>query len=461
MALEQNNEQHYREIVDKFVDPAVSYQMSTRDYVVRPSTSDAAITITLPPVAEAIGRFYSIVARAASNTYPITIASKGDSEGWDNVILANESEGVLLYSDGMKWFVNVGVQPSEYGTNRIGGFNTGAALTDAIPFTTGMNTWADGQLDTFAVFSGSGVALGSGYSAKSGRFRHVINGITCTQETYGLVGQVVARDAALNHLHAGLMGTFEGHTSGVTLNGPYGCCHAGVIARIGGHAAITANTPLAGFLAFNNASANLVSGDTVAFKAEALSATYPWTYGLYLATGKVITGISMSVTTQGIASIVTALPAAGIGHSFYVTVSAPNNQSGMSAYFDATINGTTAGHCYGVGSWINTGDTSPVLSAGHIIVPFEGGVYTGEAQAAARIVFAGQHQAILNGAPASLHAWRLNATQTVTAVIAAANPGSVGFVAGAGTSGVQVGYIPIADIVGVGVVYIRVYSSAT
>jgi hypothetical protein len=156
------------------------------------------------------------------------------------------------------------------------------------------------------------------------------------------------------------------------------------------------------------------------------------------------------------------LGAAVNGISFYVHIAAPNNQSGMSAYFEADISGTTAGHCYGLGSWINTEGVSPVLAAGHIIVPFEGGVYCGEAQATARIVFAGQYHAILAGAPASLHAWRLNtATHAVTALIAAASPESVGWVAGAGTSGIQVGYIPIADIVGPGKVFVRCYSSAT
>jgi hypothetical protein len=142
-----------------------------------------------------------------------------------------------------------------------------------------------------------------------------------------------------------------------------------------------------------------------------------------------------------------------------VTAAAARNAYGMSGYFDATITGTTAGHCYGLGSWINT-STTPVLSANHIIVPLECGVYTGEAQAAARVVLC-QLQAILNGAPASLHVFRVNTTQTATAVIAAANAGSIGYTAGAGTSGTQLGYIPIADIVGTGVVYVRVYDSAS
>lgn len=158
---------------------------------------------------------------------------------------------------------------------------------------------------------------------------------------------------------------------------------------------------------------------------------------------------------------VASLGAADIGFPVTVTVSAPNNQSGMSAYFDATINGTTAGHCYGLGSWINTGATSPVLSAGHIIVPFEGGIYAGEAQATARLVFGGQHQAILTGVPASLYAWRLNANAAagpVTAVIAAANPGSVAYEAGVG-AGTAVGWAKMFDIVGPGVVYVKLYSA--
>ena len=60
MALEQNNEQHYREVPDKFIDPNATVQMTTRDYVVRPSADgdSGPITVTLPPVADAKGRLY-------------------------------------------------------------------------------------------------------------------------------------------------------------------------------------------------------------------------------------------------------------------------------------------------------------------------------------------------------------------------------------------------------------------
>jgi hypothetical protein len=101
--LEDKSAQHHQIPGDKYVDPVVSYQMKTYDYIVRPSAS-AAITITLPPVAEAKGRFYSILARAATQAFTVTIAHKSDSEGWSNIVLRNEGQSVLLYSDGLKWF---------------------------------------------------------------------------------------------------------------------------------------------------------------------------------------------------------------------------------------------------------------------------------------------------------------------------------------------------------------------
>lgn len=106
MGLEQNNEQHYRQVVDKYVNPVANYQMTTFDYVVRPSAvqGGGAIAITLPPVAEAKGRFYSIIARDADGTNTITIADKDDSECWEaDIVLNGKCDGELLYSDGLTW----------------------------------------------------------------------------------------------------------------------------------------------------------------------------------------------------------------------------------------------------------------------------------------------------------------------------------------------------------------------
>jgi len=76
--------------------------LSVRDYCVR-VTAGAAIGVMLPNVAEAAGKFYAILARAASGANTITIVHFGDSECWTNIVLDAACEGALLYSDGMKW----------------------------------------------------------------------------------------------------------------------------------------------------------------------------------------------------------------------------------------------------------------------------------------------------------------------------------------------------------------------
>ena len=103
MSLEDRGAQHDKEVVDKFIDPAASVQMTTLDYVVRPSAVTAPMVIVLPPVAEAKGRFYSIVVRAADQANTITITHKDDSECWTDITLDGQCEHVLLYSDGLFW----------------------------------------------------------------------------------------------------------------------------------------------------------------------------------------------------------------------------------------------------------------------------------------------------------------------------------------------------------------------
>ena len=106
MALERNGAQHHMAVVDKYHDPAASYTMTTRDYVMRPTVAAAAIIITLPPITEAKGRFYTIFAAGnVTNALPVTvIQNNDDSEGWPEDIILNESgRGITLYSDGRKW----------------------------------------------------------------------------------------------------------------------------------------------------------------------------------------------------------------------------------------------------------------------------------------------------------------------------------------------------------------------
>src|SRR5512144_2427414 len=97
MSNEQNFHQQNREVPDKYVSPGVSYQMTTRDYCVRPHAHNAAITITLPPVAEARGRFYSIVCRSASAVNTVTITDKNDSECWPEDVVFNGKCDAALF----------------------------------------------------------------------------------------------------------------------------------------------------------------------------------------------------------------------------------------------------------------------------------------------------------------------------------------------------------------------------
>ncbi len=89
--------------------PAV---LDTNDFAFTAGTY-ASITITLPAVAEAKGKIYSILAMAATPVLTVTVADGDDSEEWggDHVFVAAGHSG-LFYSDGIKWtalFGGVGV----------------------------------------------------------------------------------------------------------------------------------------------------------------------------------------------------------------------------------------------------------------------------------------------------------------------------------------------------------------
>ena len=113
--LEERFAQHDKIPGDKYVEPdGRSYEMSTRDYIVRPQTyawnavteRGGPIVITLPRVAEAKGQWYSIIARRADETNTITVQNRGDSECWvADMLFKYKCKRILLYSDGLAWFV--------------------------------------------------------------------------------------------------------------------------------------------------------------------------------------------------------------------------------------------------------------------------------------------------------------------------------------------------------------------
>jgi len=135
--LEDRFAQHDKIVVDKYDDPNADLVMDTRDYVLRPSAdkSSGPITITLPPVAEAKGRFYSIIVRNADAVNTVTITDNDDSECWTGDIVMNgKCDRVLLYSDGLSWIPLVGLSdwPGASTTNPPG---TTPAPTSLAPTT--------------------------------------------------------------------------------------------------------------------------------------------------------------------------------------------------------------------------------------------------------------------------------------------------------------------------------------
>lgn len=106
MSLEDRGAQHDKVVVDKYHNPNADYVMTTRDYVLRPEADEdsGAITITLPRVAEAKGRFYSINCRNADAVNTVTIQDRDDSECWlGDIAFTGQCQRVLLYSDGLMW----------------------------------------------------------------------------------------------------------------------------------------------------------------------------------------------------------------------------------------------------------------------------------------------------------------------------------------------------------------------
>ena len=116
MTLEDRFAEHDKEVVDKFIDPAANVEMTTRDYVVRPSADNdtGPITVTLPPVSDAKGRWYSIIARNADAVNTITIQDDDDSECWvGDIVMNGKCDRCLLYSDGLAWIPTGSVGESD------------------------------------------------------------------------------------------------------------------------------------------------------------------------------------------------------------------------------------------------------------------------------------------------------------------------------------------------------------
>lgn len=129
MSLEPKRSLHEGQLVrDKYEVVTADITLDRYDQVVRVSASPTtgAITITLAPVNECAGRFVAILARDADGTNDVTIQDQDESEDWADITLDGATDGVVLYSDGMKWWVPV---------SDVGHSGTTVAPTTAAPTT--------------------------------------------------------------------------------------------------------------------------------------------------------------------------------------------------------------------------------------------------------------------------------------------------------------------------------------
>lgn len=114
LALLSRESRHTQDLVTPAGHTAVkttTYSMSPRDLIVRASTAAGAWTLTLPPVAAAMGLIYTIklTAGAGAGAAPnaLTIQRKArDSVRWAGpFMLWRPGQSITLFSDGEEWFV--------------------------------------------------------------------------------------------------------------------------------------------------------------------------------------------------------------------------------------------------------------------------------------------------------------------------------------------------------------------
>lgn len=67
--------------------------------------STADVAITLPPVADCIGKIFTFRVASLSATYTVTIQDKNDSVGWNDILLKSDEDKLILLSDGFAWHV--------------------------------------------------------------------------------------------------------------------------------------------------------------------------------------------------------------------------------------------------------------------------------------------------------------------------------------------------------------------
>ena len=94
------------DVMAKTLYKTASYSMKVNDNVIVCTTGSVSdITLTLPPVVQAAGKFYSIyLPNGADGGKDVVIQDQDDSVDWADITMADEEDGRLLFSDGRIWW---------------------------------------------------------------------------------------------------------------------------------------------------------------------------------------------------------------------------------------------------------------------------------------------------------------------------------------------------------------------
>lgn len=81
----------------------IASSMAVYDFVTELDITAADYTLTLPPVAEAKGKIYSIVVLDA-DTKTLTVTDAGDDARWTDRELGDDHDYLVIFSNGKRWF---------------------------------------------------------------------------------------------------------------------------------------------------------------------------------------------------------------------------------------------------------------------------------------------------------------------------------------------------------------------
>ncbi len=212
--------------------------------------------------------------------------------GTTGILIAGTATNAISITGACTTAINIARETAKTAI-RVGEWAGSQAAGSAVVFATNMAGLDTSQLNIVAAFGESVADLTSAYSTSVLRGRHLVSAAAdtvFTHEVYGVMGQVVCKNASFNHYASGVMGTFE--ASNTLTHVMSGYVAAAVTGRLGG-AVLTSESGaiVAGVAAINNSTAHTATGIIAGFATHKTAAGIAWPIGLYMGAGSVTQAI--------------------------------------------------------------------------------------------------------------------------------------------------------------------------